>query len=97
MQVVELEQENLRLNGVDEGKACVLDWRDRDAAEKLGKFDLVLGADLLYASSVVKVLQLTSVAHPEKHNASAAASCFWACAGHALLVKRSVQCQGMWP
>ena len=61
-QVVELEHENLRLNGVDGGKACVLDWRDRDAARRLGKFDLILGADLLYASAIVKVLHFASVA-----------------------------------
>ncbi len=59
--MVELEQENLRLNGVA-GKACVLDWRDRDAAVQLGKFDLILGADLLYASAIVKVPQITPVA-----------------------------------
>ena len=60
MQVVELERENLRLNGVA-GKACILDWRDRDSAMRLGEFQLILCADLLYASTLVKVLQLASV------------------------------------
>ena len=52
-QVVAVERENLRLNRVP-GRACQLDWRDRDAAAQLGAFDLILSADLLYASARVK-------------------------------------------
>lgn len=33
----------------------MLDWRDRDAAMQLGTFELILCADLLYASAIVKV------------------------------------------
>ena len=54
-QVLELERENLRLNGVA-GRVCTLDWRDRNAAIRLGTFELILCADLLYASAIVKVL-----------------------------------------
>ena len=68
MQVVELERENLRLNGVA-GKACILDWRDRDSAMQLGDFKLILCADVLYASNLVKVLQLASSPFPER--------CWW--------------------
>ena len=51
--MVAVERENLRLNRVP-GRACQLDWRDRDAAAQLGAFDLILCADLLYASTRVK-------------------------------------------
>ncbi len=62
LQVVNVESENLKLNGLS-GTACQLDWRDRDAAARLGKFDLILCADLLYASATVKVLQLAPTSH----------------------------------
>lgn len=75
MQVVELEMENLRLNGVA-GRACILDWRDRDSAMRLGKFELILCADLLYASTLVKVLQLAPVPISEHCQCVAPCLCY---------------------
>ena len=52
-----LLQQNLRLNGFQErGSVQRLEWRSwRTGHPGLGSFDLLLGADLLYASAHVKV------------------------------------------
>ena len=60
MQVLALLQQNLKLNGCQErGSVQCLDWRSwRTGHPGLDNFDLLLGADLLYASAHVQVCEL---------------------------------------
>jgi hypothetical protein len=62
LQVLALLQQNLELNGFQErGSVRRLDWRSWRAGHSgLGSLDLLLGADLLYASAHVQVRKLTA-------------------------------------
>lgn len=58
-QVLEVLQRNIDSNGLSgRGKVQQIDWRAWRGEPDLGQFELVLGADLLYASAIVKVMCL---------------------------------------
>lgn len=49
-------QQNLEANGLSgRGRVQRLDWKHWRGEPDLGQFDLILGADLLYASATVRV------------------------------------------
>lgn len=55
-QVLEVLQRNIDSNGLSgRGRVHLINWRTWRGKPDLGKHDLVLGADLLYASTLVKV------------------------------------------
>ena len=55
-QVLEVLQHNIDSNGLSgRGRVHQIDWRTWRGEPDLGKHDLVLGADVLYASALVKV------------------------------------------
>jgi hypothetical protein len=56
VQVLSVLQQNLEANGLSgRGKVQQIDWKRWRGNPELGRFELVLGADLLYASAIVKV------------------------------------------
>ena len=56
VQVLDVLQQNLDANGLSgRGRVQQIDWKRWRGDPDFGRFDLLLGADLLYASTIVKV------------------------------------------